>query len=329
MATAEQLRAWLHRLDAVRQVHTTDPHVVADWLAALNDTVPSFCTPDALATTHRDAVRLAGECLARTDRFAALGRLLASMTKLPALFANERDIDAARARYELALHEVERAFESNLAPEHALSAFDHTAFRLAYMGRDDLALQRQRGDLLARIVSAAVIELPARNLSKDETTSRSRIRVGIVSKHLRDCTVGHYFVRLLTDLPRDQFEVFTYACGNADALTEQFEARADRAERFLLRAGDDVRLATLSQIAQAIARDTPDLLVYPEVGMEPLIERLAALRLARVQCALWGHPDTTGLPTIDAFFSADAIEPSAAERHYRERLIRLPGLGCC
>ena len=30
---------------------------------------------------------------------------------------------------------------------------------------------------------------------------------------------------------------------------------------------------------------------------------LAALRLAPVQCAGWGHPVTRGLPTIDAMFT--------------------------
>ena len=32
------------------------------------------------------------------------------------------------------------------------------------------------------------------------------------------------------------------------------------------------------------------LLDLPEIGMEPLIEKLAAMRLAPLQCAMWGHP---------------------------------------
>jgi predicted O-linked N-acetylglucosamine transferase (SPINDLY family) len=69
-------------------------------------------------------------------------------------------------------------------------------------------------------------------------------------------------------------------------------------------------------------------LIYPEIGMEPFIEKLAAMRLAPLQCALWGHPDTTGLPTIDVFFSAESMEPANAQTHYRERLQLLPNLGC-
>jgi protein O-GlcNAc transferase len=54
--------------------------------------------------------------------------------------------------------------------------------------------------------------------------------------------------------------------------------------------------------------------------------QLAAQRLAPVQLASWGHPSTTGLPTIDLFLSAAGMEPDGADAHYTERLVRLPGL---
>ena len=53
---------------------------------------------------------------------------------------------------------------------------------------------------------------------------------------------------------------------------------------------------------------------------------LAALWLAPIQCASWGHPDTTGLPTIDYFLSGELMEPPDADEHYTERLVRLPNL---
>lgn len=56
---------------------------------------------------------------------------------------------------------------------------------------------------------------------------------------------------------------------------------------------------------------------------------LAAHRLAPLQVAGWGHPVTTGLPTIDLYFSGALLEPENAQEAYRERLILLPGTGCC
>ena len=40
----------------------------------------------------------------------------------------------------------------------------------------------------------------------------------------------------------------------------------------------------------------------------------------------WGHPVSSGLPNIDYFLSSDLMEPPNGERHYAEKLVRLPGL---
>jgi protein O-GlcNAc transferase len=60
--------------------------------------------------------------------------------------------------------------------------------------------------------------------------------------------------------------------------------------------------------------------------MDELSLQLAAQRLAPVQCNSWGHPETSGLPTIDYFLSSDMMEPAVAAEHYTERLVRLPNL---
>jgi predicted O-linked N-acetylglucosamine transferase (SPINDLY family) len=80
--------------------------------------------------------------------------------------------------------------------------------------------------------------------------------------------------------------------------------------------------------AETILAAEPDVLLYPEVGMDPMTLKLAALRLAPLQAAAWGHPETSGLPTMDLYLSAQAFEPADAQAHYTERLVALPGLGC-
>jgi predicted O-linked N-acetylglucosamine transferase (SPINDLY family) len=79
----------------------------------------------------------------------------------------------------------------------------------------------------------------------------------------------------------------------------------------------------------AIGAARPDVLLYPEIGMDPMSVKLASLRLAPVQAASWGHPETSGLPTIDYYLSSELLEPAGAQGHYCERLVPLPGLGCC
>lgn len=70
-----------------------------------------------------------------------------------------------------------------------------------------------------------------------------------------------------------------------------------------------------------------DILMFPEVGMDPAVLALASLRLAPLQIASWGHPTTTGLSTIDRYLSAERFECADSEAHYTEKLIRLPGVG--
>jgi predicted O-linked N-acetylglucosamine transferase (SPINDLY family) len=85
-------------------------------------------------------------------------------------------------------------------------------------------------------------------------------------------------------------------------------------------------LGDASAWANAIAGDRLHALIYPEIGMETIAVRLACTRLARVQCVAWGHPVTSGLPTVDYFLSSELMEPADGDAHYRERLVRLPGL---
>ena len=83
---------------------------------------------------------------------------------------------------------------------------------------------------------------------------------------------------------------------------------------------------TIPAWRDTILADRPHVLLYPEVGMDPTTMHLAALRLALVQCASWGHPVTTGLPTMDYFLTADGMEPPDGDAHYTEKLVRLPNL---
>jgi predicted O-linked N-acetylglucosamine transferase (SPINDLY family) len=54
---------------------------------------------------------------------------------------------------------------------------------------------------------------------------------------------------------------------------------------------------SLNVCAEMLRRQRLDVLVYPEVGLDPVAYFLAFSRLAPVQAVWWGHPDTTGATT--------------------------------
>ena len=58
-----------------------------------------------------------------------------------------------------------------------------------------------------------------------------------------------------------------------------------------------------------------DIIFYPEIGMSKTIYFLSFSRLATVQIVSWGHPETTGIDTIDYFFSSILLEPDTKKKN--------------
>lgn len=69
-----------------------------------------------------------------------------------------------------------------------------------------------------------------------------------------------------------------------------------------------------------------DLLVFPEIGMDPMTYFAAFTRMAPVQAMMAGHEDTSGISTID-YFITSASEVDDAQKFYTEKLVRMRGLG--
>ncbi len=248
---------------------------------------------------------------------ATLGRHLT----LPMVAASAADLAAARAEYAGGLAVVERELATRAAPlttERLLDELRWSNFLLAYQGGDDKALQVQYAAAVGRCVARGAAQW--RRPIAARARAGSRVRVGFVSTFFRDGTVGRYFERWITGLPREEFEVFVYhLLPGGDALAQRLAGRADHFRH--------CPWWRPSQLAPRIRTDALDVLVYPELGMGAVPFALAALRLAPLQCAGWGHPVTTGHATIDVFLSSGVMEPEDGTDHYAERLVTLPGIG--
>ena len=239
------------------------------------------------------------------------------MAELPMTYTGQDEVEAARARYAERLEALVADYEQDPRPEaFAMALGSSQPFLLAYQGQNDRELQARYGGFVARVMAdhhpqPAPCPLPAPG---------ERVRLGVVSAFFRGHSNWKIPIRgWLQGLDRSRFEVTCYYTGAVkDACTEEAEALADR---FV--AGP----MTTDAWRERLIEEAPHVLIYPEVGMDSTCLRLAAQRLAAVQCAAWGHPTTSGLPTIDAFLSSDLMEPEDAQDHYAERLVRLPGLG--
>lgn len=149
-------------------------------------------------------------------------------------------------------------------------------------------------------------------------TGRKR-RVGVVSGYFRRHSNWKIPIKGWVDtLNRSKFNLFGYY---TDTLADDCTGDARR-----LFPSFREGFHPLEKWMEWISKDELDVLLFPEVGMDMMTARLAALRLAPVQCASWGHPSTTGLPTIDYFLSSELMEPEGAAAHYTEKLVLLPNL---
>jgi protein O-GlcNAc transferase len=261
-----------------------------------------------------------GVALRQRPRFlrAALGLNLT----MPMIYTDAADVARARAGYVEGLETLERELDERIAGSDWREVADGliwSNFFLAYQGENDRSLQERYAALAARALDS--VDRSWRESMPARPTT-GRIRIGFVSALLRECTVGRYFVRWLTDLDREQFDVSFYSLSaSIDDVTTAIGARADRVHAF---GGGD---ALPSTIAPLIRAEHLDMLVYPELGMDQATFALASMRLAPRQYAAWGHPVTTGNSTIDGFLSCAAMEPEGADLHYTEKLVRLPGIG--
>jgi CRISPR-associated protein Csy1 len=124
----------------------------------------------------------------------------------------------------------------------------------------------------------------------------------------------------VTRLDRARFETFVYYTNHW--MADETRQIASASDTFRHLAG-----RPLAAMARQVIDDRLDVLVFPELGMHPDTLAFAAMRLAPVQCAAWGHPTTTGSPEVDWFISSEAMEPAGAQAQYSEKLALLPGLG--
>lgn len=221
---------------------------------------------------------------------------------LAAIYSDETAIAQARADYTTAWETLVATgvrFDAEKLP-------CPIRFRLAYQGQNDRALQ----ELAARV-------MPLQNeLDRPRGSGGKKIRVGFVSKFLKEHTVGHLTEGLIRALPPERYEVFLFHLG---------QARGPVADHLRAHAAYTVELPlAVEPVAVAIRAAKLDVLVYPDVGMEPIGLSLSYLRLAPRQLVLWGHPVTTGSPVIDGFVSSALAEPDGAQSHYTEPLVNLP-----
>lgn len=147
------------------------------------------------------------------------------------------------------------------------------------------------------------------------------LRIGFLSPDLHRHPVGYFLVGVLEHLDPAQAEAFCY---NTSTTPDDLTAR--------LRANStwrDVHSLTDEAVAERIRADAIDILfdLAGHTGNNRIL--VMAHKPAPIQITWGGYVGTSGLAAID-YILADRHEiPLGDERHYRERILRMPDAYVC
>jgi predicted O-linked N-acetylglucosamine transferase (SPINDLY family) len=256
----------------------------------------------------------------------AIARWKLTMSQIKPFYSNVAEIEASRQIFAESLENLQTWFRAAPRPEAYRAVGSTQPFYIAYHPFNNRDLLTRYGKLCSEWMASMPIDMPSprgsqRRGSQIAATER-KMRVGIASANIRNHSVWNAVTKgWVQHLDKARFDIWLFHLGRTD--DEETALARGQVAQFV----DGPK--TEQGWAKSISEAQLDALIYPAIGMDHLTTQLASLRLAPVQAATWGHPETTGLPTIDLYLSADAFEPADADCNYSERLVRLPNLGVC
>lgn len=235
-------------------------------------------------------------------------------TYLPRLSQSNEQIDNVRARFKASL-------EGFLQQKQRISVAQipfQPVFQLAFHNRDNKELMQLYCKTLRHLSPELNYTAPHCKTALIEPHG-GPIRIGFVSRHMHEHSVGNCFRGILIHLSQQpEFEVTFFNLANVmdHRIQELMDAK--------------VPITSLPKALES-ARDTIaahklDILIYPDIGMDAMTSYLAMGRLARYQACFMGHPDTTGIDTIDYFIAMRTHEPENAQENYTEQLLCVSGV---
>lgn len=212
---------------------------------------------------------------------------------------------------------------ANWSCEHHVNGEDivglYQLFTLSYSQKNNKRLLSAYGKLCCDVMQNT---MPKPHLATSPSTAHQRIKIGIVSADIGDHSVWHAIIKnIIRHLDKNNFDIYVFYVGTRHDTQTQW---AKENSTYFING-----LHSLTAWRESIIHHCLDVLIYPAIGMDTITLQLASLRLAPTQMVSWGHPETSGLPTIDYYLSGQVFEPENAAQYYTEKLVVLPSMGTC
>jgi protein O-GlcNAc transferase len=222
-----------------------------------------------------------------------------------------------RAQFEQRLDELTGLIKNVNNPQDINIIGLHHPFLLAYHDKNNRSLLQKYGLIYQKLAQPFQ---EAINQRQPRKTQKEKISIGIVGSHFYNHSVwGAITKGLLKNLDRSKFT--THLFSTSSKADDETVLAKNSVESFFSH-------SSLQDLISSILEKDIDAIIFPEIGMDKLTIQIASLRLAPIQIAAWGHPETTGIPTIDYFMSGELFEQKNYCENYTEIALPLKNLGC-
>ncbi|PZP86494.1 MAG: hypothetical protein DI582_02575 [Azospirillum brasilense] len=247
-----------------------------------------------------------------TKRFPAAIRFMLEM-HLPRVYQSAEHIAQAREKFAQSVAKFTR--EKPTIPLHQLTNF--SLFYLAFHNADNRQVLQDYCAMMRKLCPE--LNYVAPHCKPGVTRAPGPLRIGVISRYMCRHSVGNCYRGVITHLaaqPEFSVSLFNLSAIHDEAIQEL----ADGGVRIV------PMPAGLKAAHSIVAEAALDIIIYPDIGMEPSSYYLALMRLAPHQICLGGHPETTGIDTIDYVVGSRSYEPPHAQENYTERLLCVDGV---
>jgi protein O-GlcNAc transferase len=247
------------------------------------------------------------------------GLYVTSRLLIPPIIPSREAIPTIREEYE---GSIDALMREDIRIENPYQELLRSSFYLAYQGVNNKALMQKLASLYLKL--CPILQFTAPHCLKDNVGAKKPIRIGFVSKYFHSHSVSSCYNEMIIALAAEpDFEVTILSTDKTPKEDDTFKKIKAACKSYVPLSHD------IKQAQQQVAELMLDVLVFTEIGMDGLAYYLSFARLAPAQVMLGGHPDTSGIQTVDYMISSTLLEPENAQEHYSEKLVLMdfiPGL---
>ncbi len=257
------------------------------------------------------------------------------LTEPKILFDNTDDIKKNSDKMLYNLEKLTNILKNNPifeSPDDLIaSSFNSYFYYNVYSGLNNVELYQKVSKLfraMCKNLDYRSKYLNENNLYKKKNKTHHKIKIGFLSNYLvENHSVCRDRIGVIQSLINDdRFDVYIFFYDKEKAEIYNKIIGTTNFKNEILLPLNNNRECSIQKSRDIIENTKLDIIVYPELGMNVMYYLLAHYRLAPIQINTWGHSETSGIDTIDYYFSSKYYEDETNQDKYSEQLVRLNSL---